>query len=83
MASEVLVRNLNGITFVVTGTLTNFTRKEIKEYILLHGGKVAGSVSSKTDYLVAGEKAGSKLRKAEALGIKVIGEDELIQMTQP
>jgi DNA ligase (NAD+) len=68
---------LNGLTFVVTGTLTNFTRSEIKEYIQSQGGKVAGSVSKKTDYLVAGENAGSKLDKAQELDVKIIGEDDL------
>lgn len=68
---------LNGLTFVVTGTLTNFTRSEIKEYIQSQGGKVVGSVSKKTDYLVAGENAGSKLDKAQELDVKIIGEDDL------
>jgi len=68
---------LNGLTFVVTGTLSNFTRSEIKEYIQSQGGKVAGSVSKKTDYLVAGESAGSKLDKARELDVKIIGEDDL------
>jgi DNA ligase (NAD+) len=65
------------LTFVVTGTLPNFTRTEAKAFIQSQGGKVASSVSGKTDYLVAGEKAGSKLTKAQGLGIKIISEDEL------
>jgi DNA ligase (NAD+) len=73
---------LNGFTFVVTGTLTNFTRTEIKEYIQSYGGKVSGSVSKKTDYLVAGEKAGSKLTKAQSLGVSIISEEELARMVQ-
>jgi len=68
---------LAGLTFVVTGTLVNFTRTQIKEFITSQGGKVTASVSKKTDYLVAGEKAGSKLTKAESLGVRVLSEDEL------
>ncbi len=73
---------LNGLTFVVTGTLPGFTRQQAKEFIQTHGGKVTGSVSKKTDYLVAGEKAGSKLSRAEELGVSVIGEDELREMAR-
>ncbi|MBC8507065.1 MAG: NAD-dependent DNA ligase LigA [Anaerolineales bacterium] len=71
---------LASLTFVVTGTLPGFTRPETKEFIQTHGGKVTGSVSKNTDYLVAGEKAGSKLSKAQELGVKVIGEAELREM---
>jgi DNA ligase (NAD+) len=71
---------LDSLTFVVTGKLNNFTRTEISELIKSHGGKVAGAVSKKTDYLVAGEKAGSKLTKAQSLGIEVISEDDLQKM---
>ena len=67
---------LAGKTLVVTGTLVKYSRDEIKELILRHGGKAASSVSSKTDYVVAGEKAGSKLAKAESLGVTVLTEDE-------
>lgn len=73
-------RPLAGKTFVVTGTLPTFSREEAQAFIKAHGGKVAGSVSSKTNYLVAGEAAGSKLAKARELGIEVIGEEELRQM---
>ena len=73
---------LDGLTFVVTGSLSNFTRAEIKTVIQNHGGKVTGSVSKKTDYLVAGERAGSKLNKAQSLGIPVISEEELSEMIQ-
>ncbi len=73
-------RPLDGLTFVVTGTLSGFTRTEAKEFIQFQGGKVTGSVSKKTDYLLAGEKAGSKLDKAQSLGVIVIGEDELRQL---
>jgi DNA ligase (NAD+) len=68
------------LTFVVTGTLSGFTREEVKQYIQKLGGKVSDSVSKKTDYLVAGEKAGSKLEKARELGIKIIDEPTLRKM---
>lgn len=71
---------LSGKTLVVTGTLVRFTRDEIKDLIIQHGGKAAGSVSSKTDYVVAGEKAGSKLDKAQTLGIPVLSEDEFLKL---
>ncbi|MFT5871156.1 MAG: DNA ligase (NAD+) [Clostridium sp.] len=70
----------NGLTFVVTGTLTTMGRDEASVMIENHGGKVSGSVSSKTSYLLAGENAGSKLTKAEGLGITVISEEELVNM---
>lgn len=65
-----------GKSFVVTGKLTKYTRDEIHDLIRQHGGKVSSSVSAKTDYLVAGEKAGSKLAKAEKLGVEVLTEDQ-------
>lgn len=67
-------------TFVITGTLPTMGRKEAAELIELHGGKVSGSVSKKTNYLLAGENAGSKLDKANALGVTVLTEEELLQM---
>lgn len=67
---------LAGKTLVVTGTLTKYDRKQIEDLIVKNGGKASGSVSKKTDYLVAGESAGSKLDKANELGIKVIDEAE-------
>ena len=67
---------LQGLVFVVTGTLEKYGRKEIEEKILANGGKVTGSVSKKTGYLLAGENAGSKLVKAKALGVPVITEEE-------
>ena len=72
---------LAGLTFVVTGTLPNFSRTEVGEYIQEKGGKVSGSVSKKTDYLVAGEAAGSKLDKARELGVKILDEAGLLALT--
>jgi len=66
-----------GRTFVLTGTLASLTRDQARAHIEALGGKVSGSVSKRTDAVVAGEKAGSKLAKAEQLGVKVLGEDEL------
>ena len=68
---------LLGKTLVLTGTLPNLSRSDAKTMIEAAGGKVSGSVSKKTDYLVAGDAAGSKLSKAESLGISVINEDQL------
>ena len=72
--------DLSGKTFVVTGTLKNFQREEIEDLIRKHGGKATSSVSKNTDYLIAGEKAGSKLDKARALGVPVISEEEFEKM---
>lgn len=69
---------LNGQTFVITGTLSTLDRNAAKQKLQSLGAKVAGSVSAKTNYLVAGEKAGSKLTKAQDLGVSVLSEDELI-----
>ncbi len=71
---------LDGKTFVVTGTLSRMTRDEAHERIQQHGGKTAGSVSKKTSYLVAGENAGSKLAKAQELGVPILTEDEFLAM---
>ncbi|WP_349827448.1 NAD-dependent DNA ligase LigA [Brevibacterium litoralis] len=68
-------QTLAGLTIVATGSLSGYTRDGIKETITAAGGKVSGSVSKKTDYLVAGEKAGSKLDKAESLGVTVLDEE--------
>ena len=71
---------LYGKTLVVTGTLTQFTRQSIKEAILKAGGKTTGSVSKKTDYVLAGDNPGSKLDKTQALGVPVIDERAFIAL---
>ncbi len=72
--------SVNGRTFVVTGTLSRFSRQEAEEIIRKMGGRAAGSVSAKTDFVVAGESPGSKLDKARALGVTVLTEDEFITL---
>ena len=69
-----------GLTFVLTGTLSKYTRDEASAIIESYGGKASGSVSKKTSYVLAGENAGSKLAKAEALGISIISEDDFAAM---
>jgi DNA ligase (NAD+) len=71
---------LSGKTFVVTGTLAQFTRESIKHAIQQGGGKVSASVSKKTDFVVAGDNPGSKLDKAQALGIPVLNEGDFISL---
>ena len=71
-----------GMTFVLTGALSKFTREEATEKIELFGGKAAGSVSKKTSYVVVGENAGSKERKARELGIPILSEDDFLGMIQ-
>lgn len=71
-----------GMTFVLTGALSKFTRDEATEKIELYGGKAAGSVSKKTTYVVVGENAGSKERKARELGIPILSEDDFLAMIQ-
>ena len=78
--SEAASDTLSGLTFVITGTLPSMGRSEAAALIEANGGKVTGSVSKKTDYLLAGEAAGSKLDKANSLGITVIDEAKLIEM---
>lgn len=73
-------RRFAGMTFVLTGALEKFTRDEASEMIEARGGKAAGSVSKKTTYVVAGEAAGSKLRKAQELGVPVLTEDEFLEL---
>jgi len=73
-------KSLGGMTFVVTGTLGRFTRDSIKAFITNHGGKVTDSVSRKTDYVLVGENPGSKVEKANDLGVKLINEKQLLEM---
>ena len=75
-------KKLDGLKFVLTGTLPTMKRDEAKALIESNGGKCSGSVSSKTDYVLAGEDAGSKLTKAQQLGITVISEEELMKMLE-
>ncbi len=75
-------RRFDGKTFVLTGTLPTMTRDEAKEIIVRLGGKASGSVSKKTSYVVAGEDAGSKLTKAQELGITILSEQEFLDMTK-
>jgi DNA ligase (NAD+) len=77
-----VITPVHGKTFVITGTLPTMKRDEAKDLIQRYGGKVAGSVSKKTDFVLAGEEAGSKLEKAQELGVKVITEQELLQMIE-
>ncbi|MCM8811286.1 MAG: NAD-dependent DNA ligase LigA, partial [Candidatus Omnitrophica bacterium] len=73
---------LSGLTFVITGTLENYSRNEIQNYIKKLGGKVTDSVSKKTDYLICGKEPGSKLQKAQQLGVKIISEQEFEQLVK-
>ncbi len=79
--SSVVDNRFEGLTFVLTGTLESMTRDEAKAIIEKFGGKASGSVSKKTSYVLAGEDAGSKLTKAQQLGIKIINEQEFKEMT--
>ena len=80
--TELVDQRFSGMTFVLTGTLTQFDRKMAEDLIEKRGGKAAGSVSKKTTYVVAGEAAGSKLQKAQELGISVLTEEEFAQMLE-
>ncbi len=77
---RVTTTTLEGLTFVLTGSLPTLTREQAKEKIEAAGGKVSGSVSKKTDYVVAGEEAGSKLEKAQQLGVKILDEPALLEL---
>ena len=79
---QITDRRFEGKTFVLTGALTRFTREEATERIEAFGGKASGSVSRKTSFVVAGENAGSKLRKANELGIPVLTEEEFLEMLE-
>jgi len=79
---EISDNRFEGMTFVITGTLPSLSRNEATDIIESLGGKVSGSVSKKTSYLLVGEEAGSKLTKAESLGITIINEDEFKNMIQ-
>ena len=79
---EPVAQTLAGLRFVVTGRLERFSRSEIQERIIELGGAVTGSISSKTDYLVAGEEAGSKLSDADRLGIATLSEDEFLDIAE-
>ena len=72
---ESVARTLEGLTVVVTGTLNGYTRDGAKEAIISRGGKASGSVSKRTHFVVAGANAGSKLDKAQQLGLKVLDEE--------
>ena len=78
--SESAGSRMTGKTFVVTGTLSKYSRDQIHEQILSHGGKPTSSISKKTDYLIAGDKAGSKLDKARKLGVKILSEEDFDEM---
>lgn len=80
--TELVDQRFSGMTFVLTGTLTQFDRKMAEDLIEKRGGKAAGSVSKKTTYVVAGEAAGSKLQKAQELGISVLTEEEFARMLE-
>ena len=80
LADSEIDNKLSGLTFVLTGTLTTMGRSEMEEIIKQHGGKVSGSVSKNTDYVIAGDNAGSKLTKANDLGIKILDENEALAL---
>ena len=82
-ASALASSAIAGKVFVLTGTLPSLTRDAAKELIEAGGGKVTGSVSKKTDFVVAGAEAGSKLEKAQTLGVAVIDQDQLLELLQP
>ena len=74
--------SLTNLTFVITGTLPNLSRKEVEELIKINGGKVTNSVTSNTSYLVIGESAGSKLIKAQELGTPLLTESDFLNLMQ-
>ena len=78
--TEIKDERFVGLTFVLTGTLPTLKRSEAQKIIEQYGGKASSSVSKKTSYVLAGEQAGSKLDKANTLGIKIIDENEFMEM---
>ena len=80
--TEKISDKFQGLTFVLTGTLETMGRNEASEIIQSLGGKASGSVSKKTSYVIAGANAGSKLTKAESLGVKIITEQEFLAMVK-
>ena len=82
--AEVVIQQdgpLTGKTFVITGTLSKWSRKEAEQLVEQLGGRASGSVSKKTDYVVAGENAGSKLAKAQKLGVEILDEEAFAKLT--
>lgn len=82
LQEESIDKRFEGKTFVLTGSLEKYTRKEAEEIIEKFGGKTSGTVSTKTDYVLAGEEVGSKLTKAKSLGITIISEEEFDKMSK-
>lgn len=80
--TEGIPQTLDGLIFVVTGTLPGFTRNEVKDFIETHGGRVTGSVSKNTNYVVAGAEPGSKYTRAQSLGVPLISETELRELAE-
>ena len=80
LRQENIDNRFGGKTFVLTGTLEKYTREQAQDLIEKHGGKTSGTVSRKTSYVLAGEEAGSKLKKAQELGITIITEKEFNEM---
>ncbi len=81
-ADSGIEQTVNGLTFVLTGSLSGMTRTDAKKLIEKHGGKVTGSVSKRTNYLVAGDSPGSKLDKANALGVEILDEQSLLKLLE-
>ena len=79
---EAEAKPLSGLTFVITGALSSMSREEAKTFIESLGGRVTNSVSRKTDYLIVGENPGSKLQRAQALGVPTLTEEEFFQLVR-